>query len=275
MKIQEELELESLFLQAVEAEACRPAFLEALMAGHVYCVGYTDERAEQDALFHRQLKAESQLFIKSWDDAQFDRIIPFFTSLEKMRLVIDEQESFLCLSTKVFMQMTSGAKLVLNPESPAMKVFYPTEIQALLAGNYLIDPDEHVWDEEIEVLMSAPQPYPYELVEQLQQFLAMQSSVQAAYLAEMFDANRDSDPVLVIGLLLDQQLEHSALQKLHQHLGQVAFESLKNDKRAIDLVHLAFDDEIVDGVEHYLLHDTEPFYLRADEHWIGSVRLFS
>jgi hypothetical protein len=263
MRENKEQHLESLFLQAIEQPVHRPEFLEQLLEGHIYCVGHTDQADDADLIVMHQLQAGTKIFIKSWDDEQFDRIVPFFTSLEKMKLAVDPKESFLCLSTRIFFEMTSGAKLILNPESDAVKVFYPNEIQAMLEGNFSLEPEAYTYDEEVEVLLSEPDPYPEQMVRDLNIFFKTQSQVKAAYLAEMFDANRDSLPVLVIGLLFDEDVESIVQQQLHECLGQIAFESLENDQRAIDLIHLS-ETDIADGLEEYLLRETSPFYLRHD-----------
>ena len=259
MRQKKELHLERLFSNAVNEPAYRPVFLEELLDSDVYCVGHSQQHITDDAIHHRQIKAGEQIFIKSWDDTEFDRIIPFFTSLEKMQLAIDPKESFLRLPARTFMQMTSGAKLVLNPESDAVKVFYPVEVQALLDGNFSLDPEEYVYDEEVEVLLSEPDPYPKYLVQQLRLYFKQRPEVEAAYLAEMLDTNRDAEPVLVIGLVVQDHMSHKDLQQLHRQLGQVAFDSLKEDQRSIDLVHLN-EDDVLDGLESYLLDETKPFY---------------
>lgn len=265
MKVQEKKEqyIESLFLQAIEQPETRPAFLQELLDGHIYCAGYTDQATQDDVIALRQIEAGTKIFIKSWDDEQFDRIVPFFTSLEKMQLAIDPEESFLCLSTRIFFEMTTGVKLILNPESDAVKIFYPHEVESMLQGNFILDPEAYTYDEEVEVLLSEPEPYPEKMVQALNQFFETQPALKAAYLAEMFDANRDTLPVLVIGLLFDQDLDAHTQQQLHECLGQIAFDCLKEDQRAIDLIHLS-ETEITDGLEEYLLHETSPFYLRYD-----------
>jgi hypothetical protein len=261
MKVPAEQHLEYLFQQAIDDSNERPNFLSALMDAKIYVVGHSGGKEQTSDIVHHQLATDSPLFIKSWDDEQFDHIIPFFTSLEKMCLAIDPQESFVCLPTSIFMQMTLGSKLLLNPESNAIKVFYPTEVQALLDGNFhsaYVDEEE-----EVEVLLMQPLPYPEQMVAKLSVFLASQTVVKAAYLAEMVYAHAEDEAVLVIGLLLDITLSIDDMRVLNQQLGQVIFENLKNDHRAIDLIHLYLDD-VVDGLEDYLLTETEPFYVRPN-----------
>ena len=268
MSKEQEQQLEHLLAQAVNEPAFRPVFLQSLLQGAVYCVGYTSE-ADGTGITQRQLTGGSQIFIKSWDDDEFQRIIPFFTSLEKMQLAIDASESFLYLPTTTFMQLTTGAKLVLNPESDAVKLFYPVEVQALLDGNFSTNPEEYVYEEGVEIFISEPDPYPDYMVQQLSQYLQQRPEIHAAYLAEMLDTQRDAEPVLVIGLVFKTALEGQALQQLHQHIGQVAFDSLAEDARAIDLVHLHDDADLCDGLEHYLLQETQPFYRAIDPHENG------
>jgi hypothetical protein len=265
MMVQEEKEqyLENLFLQAIEQPVLRPEFLQQLIEGHIYCAGHTDQVDKGDMMEIRQLEVGAKVFIKSWDDEQFDRVVPFFTSLKKMKLAVDPQESFLCISTKIFFEMTTGIKLILNPESDAVKVFYPHEVESMLAGQFVIEAETYSYDEEVEVLLSEPEPYPEQMVQALSHFFKTQPTLKAAYLAEMFDANRDTLPVLVVGLLFDHAVASGVQQQLHENLGQIVFDCLRDDQRAIDLIHLN-ESDISDGLEDYLLHETSPFYLRPD-----------
>ena len=263
MREEKEQHLEALFLQAIEQPALRPEFLQQLIEGHIYCAGHTDQLDKGNMREIRQLEVGAKVFIKSWDDEQFDRIVPFFTSLEKMKLAVDPKESFLCLSTKIFFEMTTGIKLILNPESDAVKVFYPHEVESMLNGQFAIETEAYSYDEEVEVLLSEPEPYPEQMVQALSQFFKTQPTLKAAYLAEMFDANRDTLPVLVVGLLFDHAIASVVQQQLHENLGQIVFDCLRDDDRAIDLIHLN-ESDISDGLEDYLLHETSPFYLRPD-----------
>lgn len=265
MKVREKKEqyIESLFLQAIEQAEKRPEFLQQLIEGHIYCAGHTDQADNEHRIDIQRLEAGAKIFIKSWDDEQFDRIVPFFTSLEKMKLAIGPKEPFLCLSAKIFFEMTTGIKLILNPESDAVKVFYPHEIESMLDGQFVIEPEAYCYDEEVEVLLSEPEPYPEHMVQALSQFLKTQPILKAAYLVEMFDAHRDTLPVLVVGLLFDHAVGQQVQQQLHEYLGQIIFDCLKDDPRAIDLIHLN-ESDISDGLEAYLFNETSPFYLRPD-----------
>ena len=112
-EIKEEI-LEQLFHKALHEPAYRPEFLAQLLAAKVYCVGTTggrDSRIAEDLI----LDEGDRIQLKSWEDETYDCVIPFFTSLEKMRLAISEEESYIRLPTKALFDMTLGAKLILNP----------------------------------------------------------------------------------------------------------------------------------------------------------------
>lgn len=272
-KIKEEI-LESFFVKAVHEPAYRPEFLEQLMSANVYCVGSSAEVNAQDGVSTHLLESGASLQLKSWEDETYDCVIPFFTSLEKMRLAMDQEEPFICLPTKALFEMTLGARLVLNPQSPdATKDFIPDEIQYLLQGEFSTPVENYEVEEDTQVLIGQPNEYPQFMIEQLIILFGSQPSVKAAYLAQIFNQARDTQPTLLIGLDLEEGLSEKFIQELHSKIGRVTYDSLP-EKQAVDLIHLQQDSS--EGVVDYLVNETKAFYLRNNGKKKGLfARLFS
>ncbi len=82
-----------------------------------------------------------------------------------------------------------------------------------------------------------------------------------------------ADGTEVIGLLIDQSLEYKQLQALKGKVGNIDVDSLEN-KKPIDLFLINSNDK--EGLSHYLLAETKPFYVRQNEKKKGFfARLFS
>ncbi|MEG1235582.1 MAG: enhanced serine sensitivity protein SseB C-terminal domain-containing protein [Acinetobacter sp.] len=259
-KIKEEI-FEGLFIKAVHEPAYRPEFLQQLLASNVYCVGTAGSQEPQAVVVERILEGGSSIQLKSWDDDEYTSLIPFFTSLEKMRVVIPEDESFICLPAKALFEMTLGSRLVLNPQSPdATKDFIPDEIDYLLKGEFGELPGSYVIEEDTEVLIGQPADYPKFMVEQLNILLGTEPYVKAAYLAQILNQAHDDEPTLLIGLDLDDGLLSEQVQDLHSKISHVAYESMHN-QCSVDLIHMHQNEQ--EGVVVYLRDETQPFYERG------------
>ena len=97
--------------------------------------------------------------------------------------------------------------------------------------------------------------------------------MSAAYLAQMHDVKRDPEPTLVIGLTVSIQLTEQERKDINAQVGQMAFDTLV-DKKAVDLMFI--DQSAEDGLSHYFLNETPPFYVRQKERKKGFfAKLFS
>lgn len=267
-----EKQLEELLVKASLEPSFRPLFLDQLLQADIYCIGVTDQPSGHE---NKQILEEgSQLRLMHFQSEEGEPYLPFFLSLESLQKGIDEQQSYLRIPAKSFFEMTLGASLVLNPFSEYGKEFLPQEIEVILQGGYGSKIESYEYQEETEVLLGQPAEYPHEMVKQLCIFLQTKPEVKSAYLAQMHDQKRDKEPTLLIGFETDQILDEEIFQTLKNQIGHVAYESLVK-KRIVDLVHIDENDEN-SGLQHYLLNETEAFYVRATTKKKGFfARLFS
>lgn len=147
-----EKQLEQLFLNALHEPAYRAEFLEQLINGNIYFAGTTGEN-NVNRIQETYLEEDTPVHIKSWPNDDYGQVIPFFTSLEKMRLALNPNEDFICMSCRVFFAMTQGSLLILNPESDATKEFIPDEIQQLLKGDYSDQSESYSIEEDTQVIL--------------------------------------------------------------------------------------------------------------------------
>ncbi len=269
--LEQEQQLEQLLEKAFDDPALRPQFLALLLNSDIYFLGSSSN--DVDIHVEHTLSEGSQIQIKSWNKADGTEILPFFTSLEKLQKAIQDSESYLKMHTQSFFELTLGATLALNPNSGYGKEFTVSEIEGLLKGDFGTSPQAHQYEEDTEVLIGQPQPYPLVMTESLSRFFIENNEIASAYLIQMHDAKRDPEPTLVIGLLIDQSLEDKQLQALKGKVGNIAVDSLEN-KKPIDLFLINSNDK--EGLSHYLLAETKPFYVRQNEKKKGFfARLFS
>lgn len=269
--LEQEQQLEQLLEKAFDDPALRPQFLALLLNSDIYFLGSSSN--DVDIHVEHTLSEGSQIQIKSWNKADGTEILPFFTSLEKLQKAIQDPESYLKIHTQSFFELTLGATLALNPNSGYGKEFTAEEIQGLLSSDFENSAQPYEYEENTQVLMSQPQPYPLAMAENLNRFLVSHREVTSAYLAQIHDTQRDPEPTLVIGLLIDQLIEEKQLQALKGKVGNMVVDNLEN-KKPIDLFIIDSNDK--EGLSHYLLMETKPFYVRQEEKKKGFfARLFS
>lgn len=274
MTTDQELQLEQLLKEAATKPAQRPQFLDALLSSNIYCLGFSShsesEGDDQEKVLiegsHVQL-----LHFKKQDDSEY---LPIFTSLKALQEAIEYEQSYLKMPTKQFFELTIGATIILNPYSEYGKEFLPKEIQGLLNGQYGSFIEQYEYQEATNVLLSQPEEYPKEMIEELNSFFKKNGLVKAAFFSQMHDVKRDPQPTFLIGFSLFQSLPEDEFQKLKNSIGHVAYTSLAN-KKPIDLLFID-EPQTKDGIGQYLLENVKPFYIKPQEKKKGFfAKLFS
>lgn len=271
MSQQAEYVLEQLFAKAFDEPDYRVQFINTLLDANIYVAG-NSEHFSGEGIQEHITGPDETIQIKSWPHEEYGQIIPFFTSLDKMRIALGDDAHFVRFSCRVFFEMTLGSLLILNPESEVQKPFYPDEIEQLLQGDQ-VSSEAYTVEEDTQVLLGQPEKTPYVMFEQLSKVLTSYSAVQAAYFAQMYSPAKDQEASYIIGLLFNNLLDDDQIEKLHQHIGQVAYDALE-DKKPINLLHI--DHHEKEGINAYFLNEVEPFYSKPDEKKKGFfAKLFS
>lgn len=261
MKRQQEKQLEKLFLQAAHEPAYRHAFLEQLLECNIYCISYAPDLHDCPEGRELYLESGSHISLKVWDDDEYQNLIPFFTSLAKLRKIASQGDQYICLSCKAFFEMTMGARLVLNPDSEATKEFSPHEVEVILAGHLGQMIESYEIEKDTQISIGQPSHYPQFMVDQLNKFFETEPNIQDAYLAQIYHPEQEAESTLIIALTLQHHISEEDMQNLHSHIGQIAYDCLEN-KIAIDLIHLDVN-ESKEGLNAYFINEVEPFYQRA------------
>ncbi len=236
-------DLETLLQRAAEDPGQRPAFYLGLLEAQIFALGHATRDQQGNV---------TSLNLQHWGKPDGSPILPFFTSLMRLRQAISAEQSYIELPARAFLEATRGDALILNPNLQPSKEFTPHEIAALLDGSLLQGGERRVLEEERQVLLGQPANYPAALVEALASLFATLPAVKAAYLAYMDDPQDPVGPHLVFGLEVAGNDPAAYIQAAGQ-AGRVVQEVLP--------------DEIVDftpmdgsGLTDYFRREVKPFY---------------
>lgn len=242
--------LETALYQAATEPAARPDFYRCLMASDVFIIGRTDHPGDGS----KTLEAGATLSIAHMQKPDGTPFIPFFSSLEALGLVLNQEAGYVSMPARDFFEMTRGSTLILNPGLDYGKEFFPNETEALLATGMNHVTSERVVQQATKVLLGQPANYPSDMVASLSRLLARYPAIQAAYLCLMSDAGADADPVLVVGL--EGEGDITAAMK---EAGAVAADTAPRGE-PVDFVVVERGEG---GISGYFTESVEPFYRRA------------
>ncbi|MDF2940766.1 MAG: enhanced serine sensitivity protein SseB [Gammaproteobacteria bacterium] len=124
-------QLEQQLESAVKDPAQVQNFIKNLMSAEVYCLGHLvddhDHQEHSEACEH-----DSEVSIIHWEDTRGNIFVPFFTSLDAMVDIVGEDEPYLCIQGRNFLDLTQGETLLLNPESDLEWSFSAEEVRKIL-----------------------------------------------------------------------------------------------------------------------------------------------
>lgn len=236
-------ELTELLRAAATDPARRPAFVDALLAGEVYVLGWMDR-----PLVDGMAQAGSSMRVSTWQDAD-GPVTPFFTSEATLQQSLAATGGtdlrFLRLRTRDFFEMLRGQRLVLDPHGYG-KVFLPAEVEALLEGRDADGATEVVAADE-QVLVGAPAHVAPELPRVLSAFFASRPAVERALLGWIVRGNGHAG-YLVVVVAGDRDAAMNGFGALQA--GELT------DGNTIDVL-------VAPPGEPHLLSSLEPFYVRG------------
>lgn len=125
----EENNLELLLRLAYADPARRQEFYQALLGATVHVIGNTENPDKDQGSY----QAGDKISVVTWKTGDGAAIVPFFSSVEALRLCIEGEARYMSFPARGLFEMTRGTKLVLNPRSEFSKEFAVAEIEGLLA----------------------------------------------------------------------------------------------------------------------------------------------
>lgn len=244
-------ELERKLAQAAREPAFRPEFYRALLEAEIFVIGSSDLPGEGRAT----LPDGTKLAIETWKKADGTAVIPFFTSVEAMKLAIKDEPRFMVMAARKFFELTLGARLVINPASAAAKEFAPQEVKTLLEAGTNVVPANIVVRQDTRVQLGQPAVPPDGMMSALATLLSRHASVKAAYVCQMLDAASDRNPMLLVGLEGEGDLNATI-----DEIGSVALDTAPEQYGAVNIIALKRGEP---GVGEYMLRSVTPFYTRS------------
>jgi hypothetical protein len=239
-----ERNLEQLLAAAATDPAQRPVFTTTLLDSDVYVLGTVDGEVVDGVA-----QAGASMRIVGATDSEGE-LTPFFTSEEALQAYLaanpGTDPELVRLGCRALLQMTQGARLVLNPASPYGKLFVPEEVAALLAGE---EPGVRtvVLQEDRQVLIGAPANIPPDLPAVLSRFFA-QRPVEAAHLGWIVHGDGQAGYLLVV-------VAPDAQQAM-EGFGSVASGDVTGGASVVVMV-------VARGADNPLAGTVPPFYTRA------------
>lgn len=245
---------EILALASSEA-AHRPEFYRRLMVSEILVIG--SAAGHEDGDDDLAIKGGSSVQIQSWSNREGQNVIPFFTSLHELMKATQDDVPYLRLPAKIFLEMTQGTALVLNPYSDHAKEFSPEEIETLLDGGTPGATGERmVVEKDTQVVIGQPSEYPSALVHSLTTYFAGEHAVHSAWLAAIaYSGGAEPQPHILVGVVTD---EHQ-FERISAEAGSIAADVIPDE--VVDILFI--DKKTIDaptGVSAYLLQETQPFY---------------
>jgi hypothetical protein len=244
-------ELERLLVQAATDPGARPAFYRAFLNDELVVLGYaTDSPAE--GVTH--LPAGSTVNIVRWQDQSGREAIPVFSSLDRLRESIQQEERYMQLKGKTLLDIAgSELAIVLNPMSDYGKEFVPEELASMLDGSIFRQLEGTTVEEDRQVLISQPVNYPQALVDALKSLFSRQPEVERAYLAQMHDPAASASPLLIVGVQASGDVA-----EIMSDAG-IAIQGTLAEGEGVQFFQVRAGDE---GLSGYMVGSVEPFYVR-------------
>ncbi|MCK9156192.1 MAG: enhanced serine sensitivity protein SseB C-terminal domain-containing protein [Paludibacteraceae bacterium] len=190
----EEETLESLLKKAATEPAMRPQFYKKLLDTKIIVLTDKGQNGPEE------LQKGTSVRIKTLKEGK----IPAFTSLQRLydNDIIKEEVPYIEITGRKLFMATKGACLVLNPFSDTGKELTPPEIQSLLDGTLLGEPESETLKEKTTIRIGKPAHVPEGLETTLIEFSKTKTDITAVYIALMEKEGSGQEPTLLIGVKL-------------------------------------------------------------------------
>jgi hypothetical protein len=240
-----ENKLEAILRLASTEAGYRPEFYRLLLSENL--VVLTDGNSVGGG--ERVLEEDTEVNLVTFKSGE----IPVFTSTDRIfdKGGVKEKVPFLEVNGRSLLDMTRGAKLLLNPYSDYAKELLPNEIESMLNGTILGESREKITvKQDTKVLLAQPKDYPTDMVNALKIIFSNHSTVKNAYLALMSDGTNPK-PNLIFAIEADGDF-----QTIVDEAGFTAQQFLLPDD-VVNFVKIGKS-----GLDDYFINETTPFYSR-------------
>lgn len=177
--------LEVLLAEAFSDSTLRVQFYTLLMNSEVFVV-YIE--ADSD-IIDGKLKKGQKVTLATLKRKDGTNVIPFFTSEEAMRKVVQGEVKYIKMNCSELFGMIKGGEAVLNPFLENTKEFSAGEITALVEGYEMSEqPINMEQTEESEIretreMISQHEKMPEKLIDQIKRYFAGEKRVKKSYIA--------------------------------------------------------------------------------------------
>ncbi len=176
--------------------------------------------------------------------------IPVFSSLPMLQRFIDREMRYLSINTMDLFALVRGSDVWLNPGGAFGKEFPASEIEALLDGRLLGNPQTYTIERETQMMIGRPSTEPNELLEELAEVFNGLPGVKLAYNAHYYNPATGDPPHTLIAVEAEGNWE-----EVVKAAGRRASAARVPDP-PVDFLRL----DGTSGLEHYFEADCEPFY---------------
>ena len=241
--------LEHALMRAAHSPAYRARFYRDLVEATVYVLHYGPAPLEHGSY---TLEKGASLVLRA---VEIDglRAIPFFSSLERLQVMLDQEATYIALKARELFKVVRGQPLVLNPGSAYGKLFTPEEVEAVLDGSIWQGGSQITVPRETEIMVGEPAVYPTELVAELKHRFKKLRQVKRAWLALYANPADGLPPHLLV--VLDVQGNWQAASTA---VGEVV-QRVEVPNPPVDVMALPASGPLRD----YFLRQSRPFYTRT------------
>ncbi len=189
-------DLERSLVKAAVDPAYRPQFYRDLLGAELFM---PQDGKSESGLGKSSVAKDEVLELMTFEH-EGKRLIPLFSSLERLREFIEEETQYLLMKAIDLFQITRGEMLVLNPGADFGKEFTPEEVTWMLEASFSAVGQEQTLDSDTEVILGEPAVRPEELIETLVRYFKTAPAVQKAYLAQFMNPKADERPHTLIAV---------------------------------------------------------------------------
>ena len=241
--------LEERLVAATTDPAARPDFYRELVRSKLFIIneGAIPPREET------RLTTEGERLAIRPVELDGRTYLPVFSSLTRLRAVLDREVGYLALDALTFFEITRGADLVLNYGSQYGKALLADEVASIVDGS-IFEPAARIRvGQETEVLIGHPAEPPVALMDVLRRVFSRHPAVRHAFVA--IYGTRDEEPHTLIAIDADGEADWDRI------IGDamIAMGGVAVPKPPVDFIRLNGS-----GVEsHFRAPGSTPFYTRG------------